>query len=174
MGGEGDRFTHVRSELDLILAKGGPLGTVAPRILRALCEGLGWGVAIAWRFDESDRVLRFVASWHDPSGPKTQLETISERSTMSPGVGLPGRILAAGEPTCIKDVQKDRGFPRSPAAMEDDLHGAFGFPLVHEWTVVGIIECFSKEVRERDEELLVAAAPMGLQLGALLAGESET
>jgi GAF domain-containing protein len=166
----GDRFQDIHSELDLILAAGGPFDAAAPKVLRALCEGLGWDVGIAWRFDESDRALRFVASWHDPSSPTTQLEAVSEGSTLSPGVGLPGRIVAAGEPTWIKDVQKDRGFPRSPAAMEDGLHGAVGFPLIHDWRVVGIIELFSKEAMERDEELLISFAPMGRQLGGLLAG----
>jgi GAF domain-containing protein len=174
VGEVGDRFQDIHSELDLILAEGGPFDTAAPKVLRALCEGLGWDVGIAWRFDESERALRFVASCHPPSTPMTQLEAVSERSTLSPGVGLPGRILAAGEPTWIKDVQKDRGFPRSPAATEDGLHGAFGFPLIHDWRVVGIIELFSKEARERDEELLTSFARIGPQLGRLLADEGAT
>lgn len=169
----GDRFQEIHSEVDQILAEGGTFDAAAPKVLRALCEGLGWDVGIAWRVDEADRVLRFAGSCHHPSGPMTELEKLSERSTLSPGVGLPGRILAAGEPTWIKDVQKDRGFPRSPAAMEDGLHGAFGFPLIHDWKVVGIIEFFSKEARERDEELLISVARMGRQLGGLLAAESE-
>jgi signal transduction protein with GAF and PtsI domain len=169
----GDRFHDVHSKVDLILAEGGHFDAAAPKVLRTLCEGLGWNVGIAWRFDESDRVLRFVASWHHPSSPMTQLEKLSERSTLSPGVGLPGRILAGGEPTCITDVQRDRGFPRSPAAMEDGIHGAVGFPLIRDWKVVGVIELFSKEAKEPDEELLISVAQLGLQLGGLLAGEGE-
>ena len=174
MGDGGGRFQDIHSEVDLILAKGGPFDAAAPEILRALCDGLGWDVGIAWRYDEPASTLRFIASWHDPSGPMTQLETVSEGSTLSPGVGLPGRIVAAREPTWIKDVQKDRGFPRSPAAMEDDLHGAFGFPLLHGWRVVGIIELFSKDVRELDEDLLLSVAAMGPRLGELIAAETET
>jgi signal transduction protein with GAF and PtsI domain len=170
---EGDRFEEVHSEVRRILAEGGPFADVARKILRVLCEGLAWDVGIAWRHDESAHALHFVASWHDQSAPKTLLETLSERSTFSPGVGLPGRIISAQESCWITDVQTDRGFPRSPAAMEDGLHGAFGFPLLHDWKVVGVMEFFSQEARELDEELLVAIAPLGPELGGAMAMERE-
>lgn len=155
------------------MAEGGPFADVAPRILRALCEGLGWDVGIVWTHDESASALHFVGSWHDPSGPKTQLETLSERSTLSAGVGLPGRIVSSREPCWITDVQTDRGFPRSPAAMEDGLHGAFGFPLLHDWKVIGVMEFFSQETRELDEALLVSVAHLGPELGAVMAMEHD-
>jgi signal transduction protein with GAF and PtsI domain len=170
---EDDRFQEIRSDLDPILTEGGSFDSVVPRVLQAVCESLGWDVGIAWTFDHSARTLRFVASWHDPSGHMTELERISERSALSPGVGLPGRIVAAGEPCWITDVQKDRGFPRSQAAMADGLHGAFGFPLLRDRTIVGILEFFSKKPRELDEELLVAVAELGPQLGALIERENE-
>jgi signal transduction protein with GAF and PtsI domain len=170
---ESDRLQEIQSDLHAILAEGGSFDSVVPRVLQAVCERLGWDVGIAWRFDHSSRTLRFVASWHDPSGPLTELERLSERSTVSPGVGLPGRVVAAGEPCWITDVQTDRGFPRSEAAMADGLHGAFGFPLLRVRTIVGIVEFFSKKPRELDEELLVAVAQLGPQLGALIGSENE-
>jgi signal transduction protein with GAF and PtsI domain len=172
VGDGADRFEGILSEVRRILSEGGRFTDAAPRILGMLSETLGWDVAIAWRQDEATRVLHFVASWHDPSGPRTQLETVSERSTLTPGVGLPGRIVAAREPCWITDVQTDRGFPRSPAAMEDGLHGGFGFPLLHNWKVVGVMEFFAHETRELDEDLLVSIAQLGPELGDVMAGES--
>jgi signal transduction protein with GAF and PtsI domain len=168
---EGDRFGNLLSEVRRILADGGPFTEIAPRILRLLCESLGWDVGIAWRHDDSAHRIHFVASWHDRSGPMTRLETMSERSTFSPGVGLPGRVVSTREPCWITDVQKDRGFPRSPAAMEDDFHSAFGFPLLHGFTVLGVMEFFSQERRELDEDLLIVVATLGPELGAVMATE---
>jgi signal transduction protein with GAF and PtsI domain len=170
VGDGGDRFEQIHPEIRRIMSEGGPFAGVARKILRVVCDGLDWDVGIAWRLDESSRALYFIASSHDESGPKTQLETVSERSALSPGVGLPGRIVAAREPCWITDVQTDRGFPRSPAAMEDDLHAAFGFPLIHEWQVVGVMEFFSHETRTADEALLVSIAQLGPELGAMMAG----
>jgi signal transduction protein with GAF and PtsI domain len=169
---ESDRRSRaISSELDRVHGEGGPLEEVAPKILRELCEGLGWDVGIMWTADESGTVLHFAASWHDPSLEATELERMSARSTFSPGVGLPGRILSGREPSWIRDVQNDIGFPRAPAAMEDDLRSAFGFPLIQGRKVVGVIELFSRQTRERDRELLAEMAPIGMQVGRMLEGD---
>jgi signal transduction protein with GAF and PtsI domain len=168
---EDHRFEKLNSEIRRILAEGGPFADAAPGILRAMCEGLGWDVGIAWSHDEQAHKIHFVASWHDRSGPKTQLETLSEQATFSPGVGLPGRVVSTRGPCWITDVQTDRGFPRSPAAMEDDFHSAFGFPLLHGFTVLGVMEFFSQERRELDEDLLMVVATLGPELGAVMATE---
>jgi GAF domain-containing protein len=171
MSDESDRFSSIRSETDAILAVGGPFGDVASRILRTLCLGLGWNVGLIWRLDESARRLRWVASWHDPSDPVTELEKLSMRSTFSPGVGLPGRILSAGEPWWIRNVQRDRAFPRSLAATEDGLRSAFGVPILTGRKCVGIIELFSREEMDSDRELLVSVASIGAQVGEVLEAE---
>jgi GAF domain-containing protein len=167
------RFKAVRSELNRILAEEGPVERVAPRILQALCEGLGWDVGIMWKADELANVLRFVASWRDPSVGSTELERLSAGSTFSPGVGLPGRILSGREASWIRDVQNDIGFPRSKAAMEDDIRSGFGFPLLQGRRLVGVIELFSHQTRVRDLELMVSMAPIGDEVGRMLEGEGE-
>jgi GAF domain-containing protein len=173
VGAESDRLAIIRPELDAIVASDGPFDDVAVRVLRTLCEGLGWDVGIVWKLDEAANVLRWVASWHDPTNPVTELERLSERSAFSPGVGLPGRVLSAQEPWWITDVQKASGFPRWRAAMEDGIHGAFGIPLLHGRKVVGIIELFSRETRDSDRGLLISVASVGVQLGSLMEGERQ-
>jgi hypothetical protein len=164
----------IRAGLDRILSTRGPIPEIGPAILRTLGEGLSWDVGMFWQADEPARVLRFVCSWHDPSIPLTELERLSSRSTFSPGVGLPGRILSAREPAWLMDVQNDLAFPRRSAAMEDDLQSGFGFPLLHGRTVVGVIELFSHEVRPADHALLASMVPIGAQIGQMLGGEGET
>jgi len=55
--------------------------------------------------------------------------------------------------------------------MEDDFHSAFGFPLLHGFTVLGVMEFFSQERRELDEDLLMVVATLGQELGAVMATE---
>jgi signal transduction protein with GAF and PtsI domain len=173
VGSEDDRLAIIRPELDAIVASDGPFDEVAARILQTVCEGLGWDVGIVWKFDEAASVLRWVASWHDPTNSVTEIEKVSERSTFSPGVGLPGRVLSAQEPWWISDVQKASGFPRWRAAMEDGIHSAFGVPLLHGRKAMGILELFSREARDSDRELLISMALVGAQLGSLMEGERQ-
>jgi signal transduction histidine kinase len=81
------------------------------------------------------------------------------------GDGLPGRIWANAEPLWILDVTADRNFPRSDIAATCGLRGAFGFPVRLGEQVLGVIEFFSRDIRQPDAELLDMFAGVGAQLG---------
>jgi signal transduction histidine kinase/ActR/RegA family two-component response regulator len=84
------------------------------------------------------------------------------------GVGLPGRVWARGEPAWIPDVVTDPNFPRAPAAAREGLHAALGFPIRLGPTVVGVIEFFSREIRQPDEDLLRMLTAIGTQIGQFI------
>jgi signal transduction histidine kinase/ActR/RegA family two-component response regulator len=81
------------------------------------------------------------------------------------GVGLPGQIWETGKPMWIDNIAADENFPRANIAAREGLRGAFGFPLLAGNTVWGVIEFFSPDIREPDEELLHMAAGIGGQIG---------
>src|SRR5262249_58943731 len=82
---------------------------------------------------------------------------------------LPGRVLTLGEPTWIVDVPDDANFPRAEAARRCGLHAAFGFPLHSPRGVVGVMEFFSRELREPDERLLWTMRVLGSEVGQFVA-----
>src|SRR5262249_49266710 len=84
------------------------------------------------------------------------------------GVGLPGRVWAARAPAWIEDVVRDSNFPRAPAAAREGLHGAFAFPVLVGDDILGVVEIFSHETQQPDEELLSMMAGIGGQLGQFL------
>src|SRR5215510_8139942 len=47
-----------------VLADAPSLAVATPKILRAICESLGWSVAAIWRVDHQDQVLRCVEMWN--------------------------------------------------------------------------------------------------------------
>ena len=98
-----------------------------------------------------------------------EFEALSERITLAPGEGLPGRVLACGEPVWIVDAPEDGNFPRADVARRDGLHAAFGFPLLSPRGVVGVMEFFSRELREPDERLLETMRELGSQVGQFVA-----
>jgi PAS domain S-box-containing protein len=59
----------------------------------------------------------------------------------------------------------DANFPRAPIAAREGLHGAFGFPVLLGEEVLGVMEFFSREIREPDEELLRLLTTVGAQIG---------
>ena len=77
-------------------------------------------------------------------------------------------MWASGEPAWVPDVVADSNFPRAAVAVEEGLHGAFALPLLIRGTVVGVMEFFSREIREPDEELLRMLTRVGAQVGQFM------
>src|SRR5262249_11090889 len=61
-----------------------------------------------------------------------------------------------------------RQLPRAAVAAREGLHACLGFPLRHDGAVCGVMEFFSREIREPDEDLLRMLATVGNQIGLFL------
>src|SRR5438105_4251893 len=151
-----------------ILAQAATLQEATPKILQAVCECLVWDVGVLWRVDREAGVLRCVEIWHDESVEVPQFEAICRQHTFMPGVGLPGRVWCSHEPAYIPDVAKDPIFPRGPIAARAGLHACFAFPILLGADVLGVIEFFSHEIRQPDQELLDMMATLGSQIGQFI------
>jgi PAS domain S-box-containing protein len=132
--------------------------------LEAIGRPLDWRFGAVWELDSETARLWCVCTWQ--AGERmVEFQELSESLTLGPGEGLPGRVLATGEPAWIADVPVDANFPRAPAAHRAGLHAGFAFPLRSARGVVGVMEFFSGELREPDEHLLATMAALGSQVG---------
>ncbi|HXF93760.1 MAG TPA: PAS domain S-box protein [Nitrospiraceae bacterium] len=148
-----------------VLSECRALTDAAPKILQALCESLEWEVGVLWQVDRSADELRCLDLWVSPASPADEFVTATVLHTFKRGVGLPGRVWAAGDAAWIADVLADANFPRALSARAVGLHGAFGFPVRVGGDVEAVVELYSRQVREPDEELLKMAADLGLKIG---------
>ena len=137
----------------------------AQEILEASCDSLNWSVGALWKIDRQTEVIRCVDMCHATSKATPEFDGLTKSLALKKGVGLPGRIWELGEPVWINNVLADDNFPRAGVAAREGLHGAFGFPILLDNEVWGIIEFFSPEIREPDEELLKLVASIGGQIG---------
>lgn len=148
-----------------ILAESAALEKTISKILPAICECLEWEVGAYWIVDWKNSVLRCAEVWHNPSVNVPEFEALSRKAAFPPGIGLPGRIYASGKPAWISDVVCDPNFPRSPIAIKEGLHSAFGFPVLIGSEIQGVIEFFSHDIQQPDEDLLKMMASIGGQIG---------
>jgi PAS domain S-box-containing protein len=150
------------------LAEAATIEEATPRILRAMGECLGWDVGALWRVDREAEALRCVELWHKASIEVPEFERVSREFTFVPGLGLPGRVWSSLEPDYIPDVVPDENFPRGSIAEREGLHAAFGFPILLGGEVLGVIEFFSRDIRQPDQELLNMLATIGSQIGQFI------
>jgi signal transduction histidine kinase len=177
---EGCRGTDLRKQSDSeaiknmqhtvtqILAQVATIAEATPKILRALGEWLGWDVGALWRVDQEAGMLRCVEVWHAPSKEVPEFESASRERTFTAGVGLPGKVWLSRKPRYISDLVREANFQRTPVAARERLHAAFGFPILLGGEVLGVIEFFSREIRQPDQELLATLATIGSQIGQFI------
>jgi PAS domain S-box-containing protein len=151
-----------------ILAGAATLPEAAPKILQAVCECLVWDLGALWSLDHQAGVLRCVEMWHKASVEAPHFEATSRASTFLPGSGLPGRVWSSHAPAYIPDIVHDASFPRAPIAAREGLHTAFGFPILLGGDVLGVMEFFSHERRQPDQDLLPMMATIGSQIGQFI------
>jgi signal transduction histidine kinase len=158
----------VQHAVTQILAEAATLHEATPKILRAVCEYLVWDLGTLWSRDHEAGVLRCVEAWHKASVEAPHFEATSRESTFRLGIGFPGRVWSSREPTYIPDIANDASFPRAPIAAREGLHAAFGFPILLGGDVLGVMEFFSHEIRQPDQDLLAMMATIGSQIGQFI------
>jgi PAS domain S-box-containing protein len=144
------------------------LAEAAPRVLQAMCEALGWEYGALWEVDPGAGLIRCVETWHLPGAFLPEFDAASRQTVFARGEGLPGRVWASSQPAWIPDVVDDANFPRAAIATRENLHGAFALPILTERQVVGVMEFFSREIREPDEGWLRMLTQVGSHIGQFM------
>ena len=136
-------------------------------VIAAVCERrklpLGHGYLVT-----EQGVLTSSGIWHMQEAQRfAPLIEASEARAFSPGEGLPGMVLKTGLPLWI-DAVTDPVFTRRETAQACGLRAAFAFPLMLGSEVLGVLEFFSSDVLQPDEELLEVMKHVGAQLGRVV------
>jgi PAS domain S-box-containing protein len=152
-------------EVTRALAEVSDFEEAVPRILRAVCEALGWETGVLWTLDRGADVLRFVEAWSVPGVNVREFVGLSRERAFKRGDGLPGKVWERGEALWVEDLADNGRFPRSAAAAREGLHGAFAFPATLRGETIAVLEFFSREVRPPDDALLAMMSHVGSQLG---------
>jgi PAS domain S-box-containing protein len=133
-----------------------------------VCEMTGWPVGHAY-LPSVDGRLEPTRIWHiDDHGSFASFREATEQTRFEPGKGLPGRIWQSGEPAWIVNVQTDENFPRSHLCDDLGVRGAFGFPIQIAGQTVAVLEFFTGEQMEPDENLLMMVRSVGEQVGRVI------
>ncbi|MEY4705009.1 MAG: hypothetical protein RL042_1211 [Nitrospirota bacterium] len=156
----------VQLAISQVLMEAETVEQAGARILQAIGHLTDWEVGLIWLLDQRTQTLRCATVWEKST--HHALDRFLKKSlatTFSSGVGLPGRVLASGEPDWITNVAKDGNFPRLELALEAGLRAAFGFPVKGSQGVLGVIEFLAPEVRVPDTSLLHTFADIGIKVG---------
>ena len=144
--------------------------------LRGFCEATGWDYGEVWLAPLPEHVgreeapeLTLAATWH---GDRPALARFRDESASGGGFergeGLVGRVWSSGDPRSVANVSEDPRYRRASAAREAGLKEALALPLVARDETAGVMVFYREESGTGGEELVVDAASLGAQLGAIV------
>jgi PAS domain S-box-containing protein len=148
-----ERRTAAEHAVTRVLAECATLAEAAPRVLRALCENLGWSTGALWRVDRQARLLRCEEIVHLEPSTAGELERASRGRTLASGVGLAGRVWSSGQPVWMAEIP------------------ALALPIRLGADVLGVMEFFSREPHAPEEASLRMMAAVGSQIGQFIERE---
>ena len=163
-----ERRLTAQHAVTAVLAASESLKEATPRILQAVCDNLDFEMGALWKCDLQQKALRCIALWHLPSCGMPDFEAVTRNSSFARGVGLPGHVWASGEPLWIENVLESTNFPRGPIAGREGLHSAFGVPVTLDQEILGVVEFFSRHIRQPDPDLLRMMSGIGSQIGQFI------
>ncbi|NET06073.1 MAG: PAS domain S-box protein [Symploca sp. SIO2B6] len=163
-----------------ILSESDSWQVAAPKILQGICENLGWELGQFWELDQHlpipanqdlepnvSEVLRCVETWVKPSLSSSQLSNGNKPITFPSSVILSERVWATHSPQWVNDLVKDNLFLDTKSASEK-LHTAFGFPILDDVEILGVMTFLGCNVEQPDDNLQRIMAAIGSQLGQFI------
>jgi PAS domain S-box-containing protein len=163
------RYLLTMREITARLAAAGEatdLEQAAPIVLGAIGQSLGWDVGGLWVV--ADDQLRPLRHWAAPGADVAASAMVEGYRALSPGEGLPGRVLESREAVWIENMGQDPNFPRRLIADRHGLVSGFAFPIVAHGRVVAVVEFSSRTHRAAEPALLAAMATSGSEIGRLV------
>lgn len=127
-----------------------------------VCAYSRWPVGHALLPAPGGRELLPTGIWHlDDADRFAAFKERTEASTIKIGEALAGRVMESGRPIWIADISSSAGFDRGGLGLK----AGFAFPILIEKQTVGVLEFYTEEMAEPDENLLDIVTNIGAQLG---------
>jgi len=163
-----ERRGAAQLKITQLLASCRSLAEASDSILETICgiSECDWGAV--WQVRETTQDLKCETIWRKADTSFLEFERLPNSCHFQKGIGMPGRVWESGQPAWIADLSKDENFPRKLGAVTVGLRSGFAFPIAVNDRIVGIMEFFSRQVRQPDPEFMTMMAGIGIQVGQFL------
>lgn len=166
-----DTRLHMQHALAQILVTSASVEEAMPRVLATIGEALDWHCGAHWAWEEISHSLRRAEVWAAPRAAPGDCALLTAQQVQP--LGKPGGFVRQAwrthEPQWHADVTQEPTFLRAQEARTAGVHGAFAFPILAGEQPLGVLEFYSRAVREADAELLELTRTLGRQIGLFVA-----
>lgn len=151
------------------LAKSKSISKAMPRIIRIICESLGWDCGAHWKIDDENQQYHCTETW---GYTNTQIKKFMAYSSQClipvDDEGFIKRTWLSNRPIWISDITAEKIFTRASQAAEAKLLSAFAFRILSADKTIGILEFFSRSTQKPDTALNETVLSIGVQIGQFI------
>lgn len=162
------RHLRVQYAIVSVLANSVDLQIASNRVLQIICQHMGWDVGVIWRVDKDEGALICLHVFHEEGFDVHEFAQSCRKFKYAKGQGMPGKVWQEQTHVWSNDVTQESGFLRMHSADRYGLHSAFGFPIIIANEVIGVIEFFSRDMKQLDNDLLDLLQATSVQLGQFI------
>ena len=151
-------------------------------VVDRVCTYTGWPVGHVYRPAASVSMPAFLQNRPEQGlaliptglwylGDPEKFETFrhaTEQTSLAPGEGMVGRVYASARPAWITNVLNELDFPRAKLASGLVVRSGFAFPVLVGKEVDAVLEFYSDQEYEPNQELLDVMAQIGTQIGLVV------
>jgi PAS domain S-box-containing protein len=161
-----------------ILADAATVEEAVQKIIKAICQSLKWDLGELWTPDGVELTQQNISDfanhssslsctnlWLNPSVNLPEYMAEIGLASFDLGVGLPGLIWQTGLPRWVSDICAEPNLIKMASLCKDGLHGTFGFPILDNENVLGVMILRSRYVQQLNVELLDKMMNIGSQIG---------
>lgn len=152
----------------LAISEADDLESALRTTLKKVCEVTGWAMGEAWIPGPDGKTLECSPAWFCSNNGLGKFRKESKLYKFTPGVGLPGRVWSSGKPAWVKDVTKDKNFPRAEIAGKVGLKAGVAIPVMMDSEVVAVMDFFLREAREQESRFIDLVSSVAAQLGTVI------
>ncbi|HSH60737.1 MAG TPA: response regulator [Acidimicrobiales bacterium] len=163
-------FVHLLKRVAVAANEAATIDEVAHTAVDEVAAVTGWEIGHLYLLDDdgSDELLP-TSVWHleDPER-FADFRATTEATRFASGIGLPGEVVARGQPVWYPDVTRHPNFVRGGREGVLDLYAGVAFPIMSGSQVVGVLEFFTSEPAEPAPRLLEVVAQVATQVGRVV------
>lgn len=144
-------------------------------ILDQICDFSGWPLGHVFiqasEIFEDGRKNELVSSdiWHCKTAEQFSIiREVTSKTSVKKGAGWVGKVFESGEPVWLTLDSEKEVEERNKALQGSGITGVLAFPVLVADEVVAIMELFTADMREPEEDLLGVMAQIGTQLGRIV------
>ncbi|MGZ5223651.1 MAG: PAS domain S-box protein [Burkholderiales bacterium] len=136
------------------------------RLIRTICEALGWAYGAWWKWDLQLDNMRRAEWWcevepdFEDSDRQYWMEFVAPQSG-----GLLRRAWIEKVPTWLGSIDEVDSFRRKASCLKLGFRSAYAFPILAHDERVGLMEFFGRDRREPDDALLQVTGAIANQIG---------